>query len=278
MPSERHTFDGTTPFQILLERACEFDLIDSTFMKIGDIHDHWVDVARYSPVERVIMLVWHSGGLIHNGGFEYLFAGCFDGDPDFRITAESYKEAGLIRGYSAFHDAFQLFPHGRVPTDPHERLRQYETANRSLRDAINRKHWQDSSDGLTEQKLAQFIREHAAELGELDKKQRAALRRLRLERWKQRVIGWLKFERQVRVCVDPLAQILADSERVKGAPLTRAEVEEIRDGAEYTLLPAKVAKGYYSSPLPHPFGGPRIDPENIWEEWQRVRHEMMLEE
>ncbi len=67
------------------------------------------------------MLVWHSAGIIDNGGFEYLFAGDFPGDPDYQITAETYKTAGLLRGYEAFQEAFALFPKGRVPHDRAER-------------------------------------------------------------------------------------------------------------------------------------------------------------
>ena len=114
------------------------------------------------------MLVWHSAGIIDNGGFEYLFSGDFDGDPEFRITAEAYRTAGLTRGYEAFQEAFRLFPGGKVPRDSEARIGQYLAAPEAVREAINRKHWQDGWDDLREKRLAQFIRENSVKLGNLD--------------------------------------------------------------------------------------------------------------
>ena len=101
----------------LLAEAGDWDLVNGTFSKIGERYGHWVDATQYTPDEQVIMLVWHSSGIIGNGGFEYLFAGEFPGDPDYHITAEAYKTAGLLRAYEAFQEAFALFPGGEVPHD-----------------------------------------------------------------------------------------------------------------------------------------------------------------
>ncbi len=161
-------FKHTAPFLTLLAEASDCDLVDGTFHKIGERYGHWINATQYSPDEQVIMLVWHSSAVIDNGGFEYLFAGEFDGDPDFRLTAEAYKTAGLLRGYEAFQEAFALFPGGKVPSDAAERLQQYQAANRSARDRLDRKLWQDGYDGTRERKLAEFIRKNAARLGDLD--------------------------------------------------------------------------------------------------------------
>lgn len=168
---DKFTYDSKTPFKTLLERACDFDLVDATFVKIGDRYGHWVDGSQYTPEERVIMLVWHSSGIIDNGGFEYLFSGDFDGDPDFKITAEAYKTVGLTRGYEAFQDAFKLFPNGKVPHESEERIRHYELAADSVRDEINTKHWKDGWEDLREKVLAKYIREHVTQLGDLDSAQ-----------------------------------------------------------------------------------------------------------
>jgi hypothetical protein len=164
--ADRPRLDSRSPFEMLLAKARDFDLVDSTFVKIGARYHHWVDATQYTPEERVIMLVWHSGGIIGNGGFEYLFAGEFPGDPDFHITAEAYRIAGIDSSYEAFQAAFRLFPGGIVPHDPQERSRLYEAANKSAREALNRKVWHD--DRVTAKKLAEFIRVHAAHLGNLD--------------------------------------------------------------------------------------------------------------
>src|SRR5262245_9846969 len=173
----KHTYDHTTPFKILLESACDFDLVNSVFVKIGDRYKHWVDASKYTPEERVIMLVCQSAGIIQGGGFESLFEGVFDGDPDFSITAECYKIVGLTRSYEAFQDAFRLFPDGKVPriseeqlqyTEPiDERVRQYEMADGFLREEINKKHWQDGWDKLLERNLAQYIRDNVPKLRHL---------------------------------------------------------------------------------------------------------------
>jgi hypothetical protein len=161
-------FENTTPFSTLLAQAGDWDLVNGTFHKIGERYHHWVDATQYSAEERVIMLVWHSSGIIGNGGFEYLFAGEFPGDPDYRITAEAYQTAGLLRGYEAFQEAFALFPGGKVPHDRTERDQLYQAANHSARYRLNRKLWQDEYDATCEKRLAEFIRAIAARLGDLD--------------------------------------------------------------------------------------------------------------
>jgi len=112
------------------------------------------------------MLVWHSSGIIGNGGFEYLFAGEFPGDPDFRITGEAYRIAGIDRSYEAIQAALSFFPGGIAPRDPQQRSRLYELANKSAREGLNRKVWHD--DRARVKKLAEFIRTNAAHLGNLD--------------------------------------------------------------------------------------------------------------
>lgn len=162
----RPHLDSNTPFETLLAEASDFDLVDGTFVKIGARYGHWVDAAQYSLEERVVMLVWHSGGIIGNGGFEYLFAGEFDGDPDFRMTAQAYREAGLDRCFELFQAAFDFFPGGVVPQATAERSRLFAAANKSAREAIDRQFWQE--DRSRERKLAEFIRKNAARLGNLD--------------------------------------------------------------------------------------------------------------
>lgn len=163
----KKAIDSQVPFQTLLAEANDFDLVDGTFVKIGARYGHWVDAAKYTPEERVIMLVWHASGFIDNGGFEYLFSGEFDGDPDFRITAQAHKEAGLTRSYEAFQEAFALFPDGKVPRNPKDRVSLFLKIDESKREAINKKVWQDEWDELRQKQLAKYIRDHAAKLGDL---------------------------------------------------------------------------------------------------------------
>ncbi len=162
------TYDNTTPMKTLLERGSAFDLVNGTFVKIGNRYEHSVKVSQYTEEERVIMLVWHSSGIIGNGGFAYLFSGEFDGDPEFKITADAHRIVGLIRSYEAFQDAFQLFSNGIVPSSTKEQISQDEMSADSLLDDINRKYWQDGWSGLREELLATYIRTHLTKLGNLD--------------------------------------------------------------------------------------------------------------
>jgi len=164
--ADRPELDSSTPFAVLLSEARDFDLVNGTFVKIGARYNHWLDASQYTPEEAVVALVWHSSGLIGNGGLEYLFAGEFPGDPDFRITAEAYRTAGIARSYEAFQAAFRLFPGHVAPRDPEERSRLFDAANKSARAAIDREFWQDEP-AITKM-LAEFIRANAARLGDLD--------------------------------------------------------------------------------------------------------------
>jgi hypothetical protein len=164
--ADRYKLDSKTPFVSLLAKASDFDLADGTFEKIFVRYKYWVNVFEYSPLERVIMLIWQSGRMIDAGGFEYFFRNEFEGDPDFSITADSYRVAGIDRSYEAFQAAFRLFPGGTVPHDPQERNRLYEMANLSAREGLNRTILYD--DRVRAKKLAEFIRKNAARLGDLD--------------------------------------------------------------------------------------------------------------
>jgi hypothetical protein len=166
--ADQSRMDTNTPFLTLLAKACDLDLVEGTFVKIGDRYDHRVDATQYSPEESVIMLVWHSACGIDFAGFEYLFVREIAGDPDFRITAEAYKTAGLDRDYEAFQEAFELFPQGIVPHDLIERYHLFQASNQSARDQINRKFRQGGRGGKREKKLAEFIRKNAVRLGDLD--------------------------------------------------------------------------------------------------------------
>jgi hypothetical protein len=73
-------------------------------------------------------------------------------------------------------------------------------------------------------------------------------------------------EELVIVFVPALVALLARAERLKGAPLTRAEVERMRDEANCAAVPADV---YVA--VEERRGYPDLDPEQAWEGWQAVR-------
>ena len=73
-------------------------------------------------------------------------------------------------------------------------------------------------------------------------------------------------EELVPTPVPALIVILLNKEREKGAPLTEAEVIEIRDNAVCMVLPISVKIQMEESR-----GYPDLDPEYVWEQWQTAR-------
>jgi hypothetical protein len=74
----------------------------------------------------------------------------------------------------------------------------------------------------------------------------------------------------VQVFVPALVAVLQQAEADKGEPLTEEEVIEIRDNAVSITVRHSQAQAMASKR-----GYPDLDPENVWEEWQAVRSELM---
>lgn len=73
----------------------------------------------------------------------------------------------------------------------------------------------------------------------------------------------------IPVPVPPLVALLAHLEREKGAPLTEAEVTDIRDNCVCIMLPVSAVQKMAKSR-----GYDDINPEAAWEQWQVVRQQM----
>ena len=95
------------------------------------------------------------------------------------------------------------------------------------------------------------------------------------------MFGWLK-KRQgiagppepiVKVYLNPLHMTLGAAERQKGTPLTEIEVLEVRDKTVAIEMPASTAKLFYAS-LDAQVDVHRMDPENLWQEWQEIREHL----
>jgi hypothetical protein len=67
-----------------------------------------------------------------------------------------------------------------------------------------------------------------------------------------------------------LAHLLASAEKKKGAPLTRAEVESLRDGA-----PCKMMKPADAEQMTASRGFVDVNPENAWADWHRLRPQLV---
>ncbi len=149
-------------FQQLLDGGDDFELCDGVFVHIADRHGNELDIDKETETERVVTLVWHSFGIIGNGGFQYLFEGDFNGDPGFILTAAALRRIGCAEAAEAFEQALSLFHGNCPPSNIEDRLKIYQSISETERERINRKFW-DAGNEL-QAKLAAFIRANAQEL------------------------------------------------------------------------------------------------------------------
>ncbi|WP_312042165.1 hypothetical protein [Erwinia sp.] len=68
------------------------------------------------------------------------------------------------------------------------------------------------------------------------------------------------------ISVPSLGGLLAQAEWRKGSPLTKEEVEEIRDITTLVQVPDNIARG-----MDLFCGYGDVDPQKCWETWQRYR-------
>jgi hypothetical protein len=148
----------------LLATTDDFDLCDGVFCAIADVTGNQIDAVREPEPCRTVTLVWHSGGIIGNGGFQYLFESNFNGDPGYRKTADAYERIGAVKSYAAFQDALALFPGNSPPSDIDRRLKIYQSHPKEVRDKINGRFWADADEA--KRLLAQFIRSRSSEFCE----------------------------------------------------------------------------------------------------------------
>lgn len=150
----------------------DIDLADSTFKRILKEHGDDVDPSKIPKSQQTVMLVYHSYGILGNGGFQYLFEGDFTGDPEFLLTRQAYKTIGATDASAAFEKAFAVFPNATPPDNIDRRLKMWRSKYK-LSDA-----WTDDSspdsmylsamDGVM-QKLSDYINANASEFASLPK-------------------------------------------------------------------------------------------------------------
>src|SRR4051812_44953511 len=101
---------GKNIFKQLLDGSDDFELCSGVFKHIADRHGNELNVDEETEPERVVTLVWHSYGIIGNGGFQYLFEGTFNGDPGFVLTAAAFRRIRCAGAAEAFEEALAMFP------------------------------------------------------------------------------------------------------------------------------------------------------------------------
>jgi hypothetical protein len=137
------------------ENYSDFDLCDQVF---SSFPGNKIDVESYDEVERVITLVWHSLGIIGNGGFYFLFEGEFNGDPGYMKTREAYKIIGATSALKAFDEAFSKFSGNELSGSIKKRIEKYGALSEDERRRIDKLFWDSRSE--IETQLAEYIRKN----------------------------------------------------------------------------------------------------------------------
>lgn len=150
----------------------DIDLADSTFKRILKKYGDEVDPSKIPKPQQTVLLVYHSHGILGNGGFQYLFEGDFTGDPEFLLTRQAYKTIGATDASAAFEKAFAVFPNSTPPASIDRRL-EFWQSKYNLRDSLTDDSSPDSMyfsamDGVM-QKLNDYINANASEFASLPK-------------------------------------------------------------------------------------------------------------
>ena len=138
-------------------------IADQTFDRILKHYADDIDPSKMPGAHRTVLAVFHSDGILSNGGFQYLFEGDLTGDPHFQITRESYKIIGATDATAAFDKAYAVFPDSLPPKDMDQRLSIWQSKY-SLADSLTDDSSPDSlyfaSMDDVMLKLTQYIRSH----------------------------------------------------------------------------------------------------------------------
>ncbi len=154
-------------FDEIIKALDPFDLCDGIFCLFSEKYGNKINASIEPEPSRTITLVWHSMGLIGNGGFWYLFEGRFNGDPDFSITAEAYKKIGATSAYKKFNDSLSFYFSRTFFTKLKDWLMNSILRTESASDKIlNQCFEEDEEEGITTC-LSVFIKNNEFELREL---------------------------------------------------------------------------------------------------------------
>ncbi len=96
--------------------------LDKIFMAVLDHYGEDVDSSTIPEPCGVLLLVYHTHGILNNGGFQYLLEGNYNDDPGFRRTRDAYRKIDAVTAVEAFQRVFSLFPDEVLPDDIDERL------------------------------------------------------------------------------------------------------------------------------------------------------------
>lgn len=146
--------------------AEDFELCDQVVCASAARHNNLVDLEHETLEESTVTLVWHVGGIIGNGGFEFLFGGDFSPDPEYTATIQAFRRIGCNQAADIFEEALRRsFPDRKVPIGADDRLALYYKLPEKEREDLDTRFIR--TDKETIRKLATFIRENWSILSQL---------------------------------------------------------------------------------------------------------------
>jgi hypothetical protein len=95
----------------------DFNFVDDAFKVIAKRKEAR-GMDQLSEVERTVLLVWWSAGIIGNGGFQYFY----ENTSDAAEVAKAFDQIGLHEAANACRESMQFFPKQFPPADRDERL------------------------------------------------------------------------------------------------------------------------------------------------------------
>jgi hypothetical protein len=140
----------------ILAKSDDSALCNAIFVRILAVHGSVPDVGEMNAAVRTAFLVWHTSGVIGNGGFRYLFESDYPGDPNYEKAKEAYETIGCNEASAAFREAFAVFPGSKPPADANRRISLYLKSPTSFPTSAD-KAFIAANDKVVA-KLAQYIR------------------------------------------------------------------------------------------------------------------------
>ncbi|MFV2057223.1 MAG: DUF4375 domain-containing protein [Thiohalomonadales bacterium] len=79
------------------------------------------DIQKVPAEHRDVVAVITAQAIIDNGGFRYFFESHFNGDSDYQIFVNAYKNMGATESADAINQALMMFPNGVPPEELDQR-------------------------------------------------------------------------------------------------------------------------------------------------------------
>jgi Domain of unknown function (DUF4375) len=126
------------------------------------IEEEMKNAGRSQGPQRVVYLVWHSAGIIGNGGLFYFF----EHDFDVEEVAAAYDAIGLPESASILRQAIAKFPNSKRPVN-FQKCMEFLDQHEDFFESLSTNFWH-SQKGL-EDILASYIKKHSKALSKYSK-------------------------------------------------------------------------------------------------------------